>query len=96
MQAILNGEVSKKIIHIFLPLPFMQGGTPLHYYVWADNLGKEKTDCLVSLLTAGEVEVDSRTEEGNTPLHLAVKVIYMLVLLKVVLFMFGPVAVYTF
>ena len=51
-----------------------QGGTPLHYYVWADAVKKEKTDILVSLLTTAEVEVDCRTDDGNTPLHLAVKV----------------------
>jgi hypothetical protein len=51
----------------------LRGGTPLHYYVLADSPKKEKTDFLVSLLTTGEVEVDSASEDGNTPLHLAVK-----------------------
>ena len=74
-----------KITHIFpsptpQPLPhrhtWSQGGTPLHYYVWTDSIKKEKTDFLVSLLTTAEVEVDCRTEDGNTPLHLAVKVCF--------------------
>ncbi|CAI8029387.1 hypothetical protein GBAR_LOCUS16696, partial [Geodia barretti] len=51
----------------------IRGGTPLHYYVWTDSVKKDKTDFLVSLLTTAEVEVDCRTEDGNTPLHLAVK-----------------------
>ena len=42
--------------------------------MWTDSIKKEKTDFLVSLLTTAEVEVDCRTEDGNTPLHLAVKV----------------------
>ena len=58
-------------IHVHV---LFQGGTPLHYYVWVDNRKKEKTDFLVSLLTEGEVDVNSKTEEGNTALHLAVKV----------------------
>ena len=44
--------------------------------MWTDSIKKEKTDFLVSLLTTAEVEVDCRTEDGNTPLHLAVKVCY--------------------
>ena len=59
--------------HIHVHVLF-QGGTPLHYYVWVDNRKKEKTDFLVSLLTEGEVDVNSKTEEGNTALHLAAKV----------------------
>lgn len=46
----------------------------MHYYVWVDGRKKERTDFLVSLLTVGEVDVDSRTDTGNTALHLAVKV----------------------
>ena len=42
--------------------------------MWTDSIKREKTDFLVSLLTTAEVEVDCRTEDGNTPLHLAVKV----------------------
>ena len=42
--------------------------------MWVDNRKKEKTDFLVSLLTEGEVDVNSKTGEGNTALHLAVKV----------------------
>ena len=42
--------------------------------MWTDSIKKEKTDFLVSLLTTAEVEVDCRTEDGNTPLLLAVKV----------------------
>ena len=42
--------------------------------MWTDSIKKEKTDFLVSLLTTAEVEVDCSTEDGNTPLHLAVKV----------------------
>lgn len=57
-----------------IPVIFSQGGTPLHYYVWTDSVKKDKTDFLVSLLTTAEVEVDCRTEDGSTPLHLAVKV----------------------
>ena len=62
--------------YIFSPHCFLssQGGTPLHYYVWTDSVKKDKTDFLVSLLTTAEVEVDCRAEDGNTPLHLAVKV----------------------
>ena len=44
--------------------------------MWTDSIKKEKTDFLVSLLTTAEVEVDCRTEDGNTPLHLAVKVCF--------------------
>jgi hypothetical protein len=51
----------------------LRGGTPLHYYVWEDSPKKGKTDFLVSLLTTGEVEVDSVSDDGNTSLHLAVK-----------------------
>ena len=40
--------------------------------MWADAVKKEKTDILVSLLTTAEV--DCRTDDRNTPLHLAVKV----------------------
>ena len=53
----------------------LQGGTPLHYFVWYDKR-KERLDFLVSLLTDRDrpVEVNAKTEEGNTALHLAVKV----------------------
>ena len=53
----------------------LQGGTPLHYFVWYDNR-KERLDFLVSLLTDRDkpVDVNAKTEEGNTALHLAVKV----------------------
>lgn len=49
----------------------------MHYYVWVDSRKKERTDFLVSLLTVGEVDVNCRTDAGNTALHLAVKVQYI-------------------
>ena len=65
--------------HVFFSVSpyYIQGGTPLHYFIWYDRR-KEKVDFLVSLLTEGPggspPDVNARTDEGNTPLHLAVQV----------------------